>query len=156
MTPPREPEVLATQLAAPRDAEIAALYQYWDTLRRGRSMPSREDFDPTQVPKLLRYIVLYNVVEPGSYTVRLIGEDVQDFIGRNTAGSPAASTMPPEAARLMVALLDSVVTERAPKFRTGSAYWQPDKDFRNFESCFMPLSSDGNDVNIILGAVKII
>ena len=51
-------------------------------------------------------------------------------------------------------LHDAVATERAPKFRAGRAYWHPDKTYREFEACFLPLSADGETVDIILGGVK--
>ena len=55
---------------------------------------------------------------------------------------------------MIIKILDAVATERAPKFRAGKAHWQPDKSYRDFEACFLPLSSDGETVDIILGGIK--
>jgi hypothetical protein len=115
-------------------------------------MPARADIDPADIPHLLPHILMYNVDGPGRYTVRLVGEAVQSFVGKNTTGRPAGSIMPQCAAAIMIQILDAVVAERAPKFRAGKAHWHKEKDHRNYEACFLPLSPDGAAVNIILGA----
>jgi hypothetical protein len=61
--------------------------------------------------------------------------------------------MPPRAARTLIEILDAVTTDRAPKFRTGKAHWHPDKAYRDFEACFLPLSPDGENVNFVLAGV---
>jgi hypothetical protein len=143
----------AAYIEAPRDPRIKALYDYWDGLRRGRAMPSRADIDPMAIPALLPYVLMYDV-QPGGYTIRLVGEAVVDFVGRNGTGNPAGSMLPPRAAEQVVSILDTVTGERAPKFRAGKAHWQPDKDYRDFEACFLPLSIDGETVNIVLGGIS--
>ena len=155
MTAPQETITGAVFLDAPRDKLLQELYAYWDTLRGSRMMPSRADFDPTRIPKLLPHIIMYNVEAPGGpYVVRLVGEEVQRFVGRNTTGLPAGSIMKPQSAAIMMRIFDAVVSERAPKFRAGKAHWLEEKNYREFEACFLPLSSDGETVNIILGAVR--
>ena len=144
----------AAYIEAPRDPRIKALYDYWDGLRRGRAMPSRKNVDPMAIPALLPYIIMYNV-EPSGYTIRLVGEAVVDFVGRNGTGGHAGSMLPPHAAEQVVSILDTVTAERAPKFRAGKAYWQPDKSYRDFEACFLPLSADGETVNIVLGGISV-
>jgi len=63
----------ATFIGAPRDADIRALYEYWDAVRGERAMPSRQDIDPAAIPKLLPHIIMYTVVaNGGGYTVRLV------------------------------------------------------------------------------------
>jgi hypothetical protein len=145
-----EPITEASYIDAPRNARIQALHNYWETLRGGRAMPARGDIDPTQIPSLLPNIVMYDVGADGGYTVRLVGEEVINFIGRNATGGPAGGSMPARSAEMVAAILDAVVGERAPKFRAGKAHWAPDKSYRDFEACFLPLSADGESVNIVL------
>src|SRR5262249_27539334 len=133
----------AFYIEAPRDVRIKALYDYWDGLRCGRKMPSRADVDPAAIPSLLPHIIMHDVQPGGGYTIRLVGEAVVDFVGRNGTGRPAGSMLPPHAVDVAVAILDAVTSERAPKFRAGKAHWQPDKNYRDFEACFLPLSNDG-------------
>jgi len=134
----------------PRDPDLRALYEYWNTVRGDRSMPQRADIDPTTIPKLLPCILMYTVAPGGGYTIRLVGEEVVSFVGQNATGHPAGSALPPRAAEILIKVLDEVTMERVPKFRAGKAHWQPDKSYRDFEACFLPLSANGESVDIIL------
>ena len=153
MTDQSDPDIGAAFIAAPQHPQLRQLYDYWQALRGSRAMPSRVDIDPTQIPKVLPQIIMYNVDGPGAYTVRLVGENVRSFVGQNATGRRAGSIMDPRSAETMIHILDSVVAERAPKFRAGKAHWHQDKAYREFEACFLPLSTDGVAINVILGAV---
>ena len=76
---------------------------------------------------------------------------MSDATGR---GAPLAPGMPPRAAEMTIEILDAVTGERMPKFRAGKAHWHPDKGYRDFEACFLPLSADGESVNIVLGGIS--
>ena len=143
----------AMYIDAPRDPRLKALYEYWDGLRDGRTTPARGDFDPSAIPSLLPHIIIYGRGEDGGYTIRLVGEAVVNFVGRNATGNPAGVVMPPRAAELMVQILDTVAAERTPKFRAGQAHWHPDKGHRDFEACFLPLSGDNGRITTVLGGI---
>jgi hypothetical protein len=144
----------AVYIDAPRDPQIKALYDYWDAQRRDRAMPARADIDPGTIPRLLPNIIMYDVAADGAYSIRLVGEEVVRFVGRNATGTPAGTVMPPRAAEMMIKILDAVTAERAPKFRAGKTHWLADKTYRDFEACFLPLSADGETVNIVLGGIS--
>jgi hypothetical protein len=152
--PAADPGAEARFIDAPRDAVLRALYDYWNKVRGTRKMPSRADIDPVEIPKLLPYILLWNATPGGGYTIRLVGEEVQRFFGRNATGEAAGSDMTPRSAELMIGILDAVATERVPKFREGKAHWHQDKAYRDYEACFLPLSADGETVDIILGGAR--
>ena len=137
-------------IAEPVDPNLRTLYEYWDALRGDRPMPRRAEIEPAKIPKLLPYIVMYTVLPGGGYTVRLVGEEIVNFTGGNATGRPSGSSLPLRAAEMLNKILDAVVTERLPKFRAGKAHWQPDKSYRDFEACFLPLSADGKAVDVVL------
>lgn len=137
-------------ISEPVDRNLRVLYGYWNALRGDRPMPRRADIEPAKIPKLLPYIVMYTVLSDGGYTIRLVGEEIVNFTGGNATGRPSGSSLPLRAAEILNKVLDTVVTERAPKFRAGKAHWQPDKSYRDFEVCFLPLSANGQDVDIVL------
>ena len=144
----------ADDLATPRDPILARLFDYWQSKRGGRAMPSRADIDPAELRSLVHHVMLYDVGKPGEpFLVRLAGQAIVDFVGRNYTGLPVTAGMPPEAAERMVEILGSVVASRAPRFRTGYAYWHKDKSYRRFEACFLPLSPDGEAVNMIFAGI---
>lgn len=148
-----EPITEAAYIEAPRDPRIKALYDYWNGLRRDRAMPARADIDPAGIPKLLPYVIMYDVKAEGGYAIRLVGEEVVNFVGRNATGGPAGTVMSARSAEMIVQILDTVTRERAPRFRAGKAHWHPGKAYRDFEACFLPLSADGESVNIVLGGI---
>ncbi len=120
MTKLPAPNLEAAFIDAPRDPLLQMLHNYWDGLRRGRVMPARADIDATAIPKLLPYIILYNVGgRDQPFTIRLVGEEVRFFVGQNATGRPAGATMEPTAAETMIKILDAVVAARSPKFRAG-------------------------------------
>lgn len=148
------PVTEAAYIEAPCDSLIKSIYEHWEGLRRGREMPMRADFDPMAIPALLPHVIMYGVTAEGGYSVRLVGEEIVQFVGQNRTGNAAGEGMPPRAAAMMVKILDAVTNERAPKFRAGKAHWHPRQDHRDFEACFLPLSADGKTVSAVLAGVS--
>jgi hypothetical protein len=156
MTQPADFAPGAAFIDAPRDADLRALHDLWLSKRGTRQLPSRADFDPSEFKPLLPDFFVYDV-EPtdGSFTVRLIGERLRDFIGRNIRGKRAGSAFQPEGTAALLRILDLTVKQRTPIFRTGRAYFLRDKNYKQFEACLLPVSADGVTVNMILGAVRV-
>jgi len=148
-----EPISEASFIDTPRDSRIKALFAYWNQVRGKRRMPTRADIDPAAIPRLLPHVFMYGVGSDGGYTIRLVGEDVVSFVGRNATGSPAGAIMPPRSVEVIVKILDAVTSERAPKFRAGKVHWLAAKSYRDYEACFLPLSADGESVNVVLGGL---
>jgi hypothetical protein len=117
-------------------------------------MPGRADMDPPiELRGLASNIILYDVLGAGQYRIRLVGQAIVEFTGYDSTGKPAALSMPPRAAEITIEILDSVVSQRAPRFRAGLAHWHRDKSYRKFEACFLPLSPDDDTVDIILTGI---
>lgn len=144
----------ATYIETPRDAMLVALYDYWKKKRGSRAMPSRSDIDPIEIPTMLPWIIMYDVLPEGGYAIRLMGEEVVSFLGRDATGETASEVLTPRGAEMAVRVLDGTVADRAPKFRAGKAYWSEEKSYRNFEACFLPLSPDDRTVDIILSGIR--
>ena len=142
-------------LDQPRDPDLVELYQLWLAKRRGRLMPSRSDFDPSEFCKLLPSIQLYDVgpVE-GTYKVRLVGGALVETAGRNNTGKPPGYGLPEADGRSIVEILNAVVRRRAPLFGRGRVHWITGKTYRKYEGCVLPLSDDGASVNMILCALN--
>jgi hypothetical protein len=149
---PKELAPGARFLDAPENAELASFYRLWRSKRGLRLMPSKSDFDPAEFKSLLPDIFIMQV--EGPYTVRLVGERIVEFFGRNTKGHPAGTFMSREGGAAMKRLMDLVVERRTPIFRAGPAYWSEARSHKHFEACFLPLSSDGSSVDAILAAAK--
>ena len=151
--PPRVKGVVTLQ--RPHDGDYLNLLRLWELKRGARLMPSRADFDPAELTTLLPDIFLVDVLPPPAhYRFRLMGENVVSFHGGNFSGKTFLECFEPRSAALLIALFDSVVEGRAPIFRTGEAYWWSDKKYSAFECCYFPLSADGRDVNMVIGAMR--
>ncbi len=54
--------------------EQAALYDYWNKIRGSRKMPARADFDPIDLPKIIPFLSLEDVLyDPVRFQIRLVG-----------------------------------------------------------------------------------
>jgi hypothetical protein len=117
-------------------------------------MPARSDISPAQMKSVLGDIMMWNVGRGGApHVIRLVGENIVRFVGRNNTGETATFGMPADAVAAMNGVIDTVAAARAARFRTGKAFWLREKAYRDFEACYLPLSADGQTVDMILGGV---
>ena len=66
---------------------ILAFYKYWDSKRKGRSMPSRADLDPIEMKTFLSSIILVDVEhDPLKFNYRLVGTKEVDARGFDPTG----------------------------------------------------------------------
>ena len=143
-------KVPAYDIAAPTDPILIQLFDYWDSKRGARKMPSRADIDAIELRGLVSHMMLLDAEPDQLYRIRLVGQAVADFVGTNNTGMPVTDGMPPSGVKQTIEILDSLVAKRSPRFRRGRAHWHPDKSYREFEACFLPLSTDGQVVDKVL------
>lgn len=144
-------------LDQPKDPALVALHALWLDKHRGRPMPARADFHPSEFRALLPYFTLFDVVPPPDvYRVRLMGQALVDFYGQNRTGLSPRDYLDADTAERFIALARFVIEQKAPFFRTGRMYWVAGKEFKRFESMYMPLSDDGATVNMIMGVLKLL
>ena len=69
------------------DPILADLYDYWSGLRRNGAIPARSDLDPTDIPKLLPYVILAECYDEGRrIKFRLTGSDIAFAQGADLTG----------------------------------------------------------------------
>jgi hypothetical protein len=137
---------------APRHPNLKTLVQYWESKRAGQLMPLRSEIKPSEIKPLLPDVMIWSAIAP--FHIRLIGDHIVAFVGTNNTGKSATDGMPPDAAKGMLEVLNAVVASKAPRFRLGKAYFVPEKAYREFEACFLPLSDGGGNVDTILSGIK--
>jgi len=65
----------------------SALIAYWDRHRENAPAPSRQHIDPVDIPRLLPYVGLVDVLEGGAcFRFRLVGQHIVDNHGKNIVG----------------------------------------------------------------------
>ncbi|WP_181905189.1 PAS domain-containing protein [Aestuariispira insulae] len=130
-----------------------SLYAYWETIRGARAMPSRSDFEPLDVPKLLPYVFLLDVQqEPLDFHYRIVGETIIRFSGQNLMGQWASALDRHRDPSPVWALLRNTVNDRVPRLIHFS-YSAGDITVSHLPVLALPLSDDGITVNKIVGMV---
>ena len=129
---------------------VRAIYRYWDGKRRGRRMPCRADLDPVDIPKFLPDVCLVDVVpDERRYVYRLIGTNEVAMRGRDPTGMPVGEGYFGTSAQSVFLNYDGVARSRAPRLDRDPSITSDDR-FIQHESIFLPLSDDGEHVNMIM------
>lgn len=59
-------------------------YDYWQSKCNGDRFPTRKDIIPSEIKRILPYVSMIDVIDHGKdFRVRLIGSEMQRYIGRN-------------------------------------------------------------------------
>jgi len=133
------------------DPRMAAAYRYWLGKLRGRRMPRRADIEPTEIPKLLRDIMLVDVLPGGRYRYRLIGTGNAIAHGFSATGRYLDEVLPGvEYKAHVLALYDECVQARRALY-SECLFLSPERHpARHTKVLFMPLSEDGESVNMVI------
>src|SRR5262245_40805748 len=63
------------------------LYAYWQRKKACRRLPARADIEPMEIPRLLPWVALVEVMEnPQRFCFRLAGTQVENFYGAKVSG----------------------------------------------------------------------
>lgn len=113
-------------------------------------MPSRSDLEPTELRKVLPFLILIDVVSDARrYVYRLVGTHEVELRGRDPTGKSVAEAYYGEDPGETMRYLDRVVATRAPVLYRGT--YRPNEDASVTEDViFLPLSADDESVNMIL------
>jgi hypothetical protein len=136
-------------LQAPR---LQRAFRYWEGKLAGRAMPARADLDPTEIPDLLPWIILVDVV-PGDFRYRLIGTEVRQIAQRDHAGALLSALPGKGPGSVVWSNCEEVVRRKAP-FSRSPPYVGPVPHFRSCENLLLPLSADAVAVNMIFQVVS--
>ena len=138
--------------AQPLAPVLRHLLAYWEAKRGARAMPARRDLDPTEIPRLLPYLLLTDVLPDGGYRYRLVGTEVERSFGASMTGKRIDELMFGDYLAYMSGLYRRVVETRQPLF-SGSRYGGVHGQSPLFtERLMLPLSSDGETVDMVLSA----
>lgn len=129
---------------------VRAIYYYWDSKRGDRRMPSRADLDPTEIPRHLSSLCLVDVVpDERCYVYRLIGTNEASMRGRDPTGHAVGEAYFGTSRDSVFLNYDAVKDTKAPRVDRDPSITS-DNRFICHESIFLPLSSDGENVTMIL------
>lgn len=134
---------------------LRGLYDYWARKRGGRRWPSRDDILPSEIPALLPYIVLADVLEQGAkFRLRLVGTDVA--AGVDPTGLLLHEAVPSGAYGDHITALfrRGAAGPGALYSRTRYRYAEVTGP-RSIARVFMPLSGDGSTIDkLMMGQMR--
>ena len=136
-----------------REPVCLEMLAYWKTKRGDRLMPSYDDLRPSEFARLMPYLILLHVDhDPFDLTYRLFGEDVASGFGVNSCGMRVLDAYPerPKLSREFFRFYSYIATQRRPYAAAGTVVGAGGKVVRT-EGVYMPLSSDGERTDRILG-----
>ncbi len=141
-------------MVEPREARLRALQLYWDSKRGERAMPARADLDPVEIPELLPYVVLVDTAETlEDFRYRLVGTEVCAGFERDPTGVRFADLARTENFDEVYDGYWRTIRERTPQHFHGPL-GSADGPIQ-FSRLTLPLSRDGNHVDMILGGIVI-
>ncbi len=141
-----------------RDPLIARLFGYWNDRRAARIGPARSDIDPIDFPWILADVTLVDVVvsdvagAPVRFFTRVVGHAIVQRQGFNMTGRWLEDFPEPQFRQIIARSYNSVVRARVP--RHGVRDIVLDGRRRRHEVIILPLSADGERVDMLLAALR--
>ena len=134
---------------------LSFLHEYWKDKRGGRKMPSRKDIVPSEIKDHLGWVIMLDVL-PGmeEFRYRLIGTRVTHYFNADSTGLTISQAWAPQgkdAIDGVLAILRAVARDKLVLRSYGDEGWS-DLGLEKFDSIYLPLSDDGETVNVILHA----
>ena len=130
--------------------EIQAMAAYWRRKAGARRMPSRSDIDPGELTPFLARMTLVDVVpDARRFVYRLVGTEEVAVRGADPTGKSVGDAYFGPTAEKAFEHYGYVVEHRAPYCYRGQ-FRAPDNAVEDEDVVFLPLSEDGESVNMIL------
>ncbi len=129
---------------------LQVLYDYWLRRRGAAGTMLRADFDPIDLPQVLRHLILAEVGDGGrAIRYRVVGTEVVDAHGLDYTGKTVEELTSGTTLDFARALYGTVVTQAVPVYSEGRFRWA-DKEFNWTKRLHLPMSRDGSAVDLVL------
>ncbi|MGH6893956.1 MAG: PAS domain-containing protein [Dongiaceae bacterium] len=134
-------------------ADLRAMFDYWRAKRAGRKAPARADIDPSEIksllPSMILVDVLYDSANKPDFVYRLVGTREVEVRGENPTGRRVAEAYHGPSLENVLGCYQTVIESGRPY--VDDDYFVRDGDhFADEANIFLPLSSDGEHINMIL------
>ncbi|MFK7943247.1 MAG: PAS domain-containing protein [Paracoccaceae bacterium] len=131
-------------------SELRALYNYWNTLRAGRTTPLRSDIDPRDMQCDARNLFILENLGRGNIRFRLAGTAIVEAFGMELRGMNARAIMSTASRESFTAL----ITEALEDPGAGYARLRDASDEESlWEVNLLPLRSDFGMIDRVIGCL---
>ena len=130
--------------------KLQQLFDYWESKRGARNMPSRADIDPLDLAFIIGNLILVDVIAgtPLGFRIRLHGTNLSERVGYELTGK-MLEEMPQVEFRELTRLSFTKVRDTAKPLQARRDRMLDGKP-RRYETLILPLSSDDARVDMIL------
>jgi hypothetical protein len=136
--------------------KVQRLYQDWLDRRRGRTMPSRRDFDVLDLKYILGDLNLFDVLyDPLRFRFRVHGTNAVERLGFDLTGKTVGDYPDPEYREMVHGYYAEVVEAKAPKRVLRDPYRLRSRVLR-WEGLILPLSADGRSVDMLMVGISLL
>lgn len=139
--------------------QTKAAYAYWRQICGGRLMPDPKSINPIEIPRMLPYVALVDVLNetPPDYCFRIEGELVQTAIGFRRMGHRFSEFKEKYGAVYERATqrFEAVCISKEPRAQT-SILTGLGRSFYTIEVISLPLSFDGHTVHRIFHCIGLL
>lgn len=136
-----------------RGNRLRRFYSYWDGRRGRRAMPARRDFDPVDIPWMLGFVTLHEVLPGGDFLFRVDATNTASMFGIDMTGRTLAE-YPVVSVREMIRRALTIVAETGRPLRSDLDYDSAHSHWR-YERLILPLSDDGERPNMLFSAIDV-
>jgi hypothetical protein len=132
---------------------VAQVFRYWDRMRGARLMPAPSEIDFLDVQAWLAGVVMVEVSEGRELIYRVVGERAIRLRGYDPTGMTVAKAAFGRSVPHVLANYGMVIDRRIPLYSWNDAIDANGKQIVS-GSLLLPLSSDGQRVDWVLGYVE--
>lgn len=134
------------------DLRLLRLWQYWNELNAPGRIPSRAQLDPTQITPVLPWTFLIDTTVPDEFRYRLVGTRIVAEMGYDMTGQLVSRAYAGPDWTDVVRDYRWVVRQRRPCLTRNSIILPATGMSYAYSRLLLPLSGDGRDVDMLLGA----
>ncbi|QJE72911.1 PAS domain-containing protein [Aerophototrophica crusticola] len=132
--------------------QLQSLLSFWESLRKGRELPSRQDFRPEDLGPWMGHLGLVAVEHGGRFRVRLSGTTIVEYDGEDFTGRYLDEAVPPAAYQEILRPYRQVLETRQPVHSSYVSRLGPSAS-ATLERLLLPFSDDGCRVDLIMAGI---
>jgi hypothetical protein len=141
------------EIAQVKSDELKSLEAYWRSKRHGDALPARRDIDPWEMRSFLPYVFQVAVTQnPLRFWLRVVGAGVVESYGEDVSSRYVDEI---DLSDMQDEILDgyrAAALEARPIY-SRCDYVKHDGRHVRYERLLLPLSSDGETVDMLLGGI---
>lgn len=125
---------------------------YWESISTEGALPQRRAIDPMAIPKLLPTTIIVVAEDDGSFRYQLAGSIVEERYNLGTLRGKTPQEVVGDAAETVLTPYRRVRDEAVLFYREATLEWvSASQKYSHYLVLLLPLSDDGENVNMILG-----